>query len=132
MGDPSCTYEIGTYFAGEASLAWLPYLWTANGTVVGGIYCHSHGGDAPQPVHDAPAPAGHPHPLHAASGKYAGVPYLGYYGDSDTIVIPSTVTTLVSNIGATASAVSLSGGHAESTLAAVPPADVAAFVVAHV
>lgn len=66
-----------------------------------------------------------PH-TYAASGL-AGLRYKCWYGASDTIVIPSTVTDVVSAIGATATGVSVAGDHT-TALNNIPPADVVSFL----
>lgn len=67
----------------------------------------------------------------AANGNYGSLPCKFWYGNSDAICVPSTITGLAASIGASASAVQITGGHAESTWANVPPADVVAFLDAH-
>lgn len=63
-------------------------------------------------------------------GSLAGLHYKAWYGASDNIVIPSTVTALASMIGGTASAVSVAGDHT-AALGNIPAADVVAFIAAH-
>lgn len=67
----------------------------------------------------------------ALNGDYGTMPIKLYYGNTDTTVVPATVTTLASDVGASCTTVALSGGHAEATWALVPPADVVSFLKAH-
>lgn len=60
----------------------------------------------------------------ADNGDLDGLVYRAYYGASDTIVIPSTVTDLVTAIGSTASAVSVVGGHDDTMIGNIYPQDV--------
>jgi hypothetical protein len=64
------------------------------------------------------------------AASLTGLDYKAWYGASDAIVIPSTVTDIVSDIGGTASAVSVTGDHT-TALANIPAADVVAFLVAN-
>lgn len=70
-----------------------------------------------------------PH-TYAATGL-AGIPYKAWYGASDAIVIPSTVTDVCTAAGASATAVSVVGGH-DTALDNIPTADVVSFIGAHV
>lgn len=70
-----------------------------------------------------------PH-TYAATGL-AGIPYKAWYGASDTIVLPATVTDVCTAAGASATAVSVTGGH-DTALDNIPPADVVSFIGAHV
>lgn len=74
--------------------------------------------------------AAHNPTVMAANGSMGTVPYKAWYGASDTIVLPATVTTCVSSWGATASAVSVAGDH-NTALNSVTPADVVAFIKAN-
>lgn len=67
----------------------------------------------------------------AAAGKYAGLPMRLFYGTTDAIVLPSTITTLAASTGASTVATSIPGGHASATLAGIDPATVLTFVQAH-
>lgn len=69
-------------------------------------------------------------PATYASTGLAGLKYKAWYGASDSIVINTTVTAVVSAIGGTASAVSVTGDHT-TALGNIPPADVVAFINAH-
>lgn len=62
----------------------------------------------------------------ATAGGLDAVPMRHYYGTTDAIVIPSTVTTLAA--AASATAVPVTGGHAAETIAAVSATDVLAFI----
>lgn len=53
----------------------------------------------------------------AAAGKYLGVPMSLYYGESDSIVLPTTVSAFAGSAGVTCIATAIPGGHAESTIA---------------
>lgn len=65
----------------------------------------------------------------ANAAKYAGMPLRIFYGDTDTIVLPSTVTAFATATGATAT--SLSGGHADATVAQLDVPTTVSFVEAH-
>jgi hypothetical protein len=65
-----------------------------------------------------------------AAGSLTGLDYKAWYGASDSIVITTTVTDIVTAIGGTASAVSVTGDHT-SALGNIPAADVVAFLVAN-
>lgn len=65
-----------------------------------------------------------------AAGSLTGLDYKAWYGASDSIVITTTVTDIVTAIGGTASAVSVAGDHT-TALGNIPPADVVAFLVAN-
>ncbi len=67
----------------------------------------------------------------AQGGSFSGMPYKAWYGDSDTTVIPSTVTGLISAIGGTASGVVVTGGTHATTTGLTPAADVASFFRAY-
>lgn len=67
---------------------------------------------------------------HTYASSLTGLNYKAWYGASDTIVITTTVTDVVSSIGGTASAVSVTGDHT-SALANIPPSDVVSFINAH-
>ena len=64
----------------------------------------------------------------ALANKYAGIPWKGWIGSTDTTVTPADTNLLASRIGATASVVQVTGGHAWSTVANMPPDDVLAFM----
>lgn len=71
-------------------------------------------------------------PAFFAATGLAGLHYKAWYGASDTIVIPSTVTGVAAAIGATASTVSLAGqNHGETLVGTAPVADVVAFLQAN-
>lgn len=65
-----------------------------------------------------------------AAASLAGLNYKAWYGASDAIVITTTVTGIVTAIGGTASAVSVTGDHT-TALGNIPAADVVAFLVAN-
>lgn len=65
-----------------------------------------------------------PH-TYAATGL-AGLRWKAWYGATDTIVIPATVTDVVTAIGATASGVSVAGDHT-TAIASIAPAGVVAY-----
>lgn len=67
----------------------------------------------------------------ATLGDLAGLNYQAHYGSSDTIVIPSTVTGLVSAIGGTASAVNVGAYDHSTTLDHINTATLTAFLAAH-
>lgn len=69
-----------------------------------------------------------PH-TYAATGL-TGLHYKAWTGSADTIVIPSTVTDVVTAIGATASSVATTGDH-NTTNNLIPPADVVSFIQAY-
>lgn len=65
----------------------------------------------------------------AANGDLDTVPYACWYGATDDIVIPSTVTGAVANM-ALGTATSVVGDH-NTSLANIPPADVVSFLREH-
>lgn len=62
-----------------------------------------------------------------ASTGLTGLRYKAWYGASDTVVISSTVTDVVTAIGATASGVSVTGDH-NSAVGNIPVTDVVSFL----
>jgi pimeloyl-ACP methyl ester carboxylesterase len=71
-------------------------------------------------------------PTKYAAADLAGLAYKAWYGASDTIVPPATVTNVLSLIGGTASGVSLAGQvHGETLVGAVNADDVVAFLLAN-
>lgn len=72
----------------------------------------------------------------ATLGKFGSMPVKAWYGDTDTVVLPSLITNLKAAIDANSvnplcTIIPVSGGHAESTWANVPGSDVAAFLKTH-
>ena len=83
----------------------------------GGAYNNATDGPVRNPV------------LLAAAGAYGSTPVGLWYGDTDVIVVPSTVTTLAASIGASATLVPMVGGH-NTSLDVLPVTDIAAYVEA--
>lgn len=76
----------------------------------------------------APAalPAGANLPAQAVAGAF---PYQAYYSSADMIVIPSTVTTLATALGGTATIVDTTAGHSDATVGKVDIPTVVQYLV---
>ena len=66
----------------------------------------------------------------AAAGGFAGFPIQLWYGNSDTIVVPSTVTGFDAAVGASCEANVMSGGHSEAIVSQVSLSSVLSFIAA--
>lgn len=66
----------------------------------------------------------------AAAGGFSSLPIQLWYGDSDAIVAPSTVTGFKANAGASCQAISMTGSHSEAIVSQVSLSSVLSFIAA--